>query len=37
VIYVGKLADGTTRSDLRQRFEPFGPVVDISLHFRERG
>ncbi|KAI9557771.1 hypothetical protein GHT06_014519 [Daphnia sinensis] len=37
VIYVGKLADGTTRSDLRRRFEPFGPVVDISLHFRERG
>lgn len=37
MIYVGKLAEGTTRADLRHRFEPFGPVVDISLHFRERG
>ena len=37
VIYVGKIAEGSTRADLRRRFEIFGPVIDISLHFRERG
>ena len=37
VIYVGKIAEGTTRADLRRRFEVFGPVVDVSLHFRDRG
>lgn len=24
-----------TRADLRKRFEAFGPVLDISLHFRD--
>lgn len=37
VIYVGKIAEGTTRSVLRRRFEAFGPVIDVSLHFRDRG
>lgn len=37
VIYVGKLGEGTSRRELRRRFEIFGPVADISLHFRERG
>lgn len=37
MIYVGKIAEGTTRADLRRRFEVFGPVVDVSLHFRDRG
>lgn len=37
VIYVGRLDEGITKADLRRRFEVFGPVVDISIHFRERG
>uniref|UniRef100_A0A1B6CCS6 RRM domain-containing protein n=1 Tax=Clastoptera arizonana TaxID=38151 RepID=A0A1B6CCS6_9HEMI len=35
VIYVGRIKDGTTKADLRSRFEVFGRIVDISLHFRE--
>jgi len=34
---VGRLDEGITKADLRKRFEIFGPVIDISLHFRERG
>ncbi|XP_073969021.1 PGC-1 family member spargel isoform X2 [Rhodnius prolixus] len=37
VIYVGQIEEGTTKSQLRERFETFGPIIDISLHFRERG
>ncbi|XP_025072908.1 protein PF14_0175-like [Pogonomyrmex barbatus] len=37
VVYVGQIAEGITKADLRRRFEVFGPVVDISIHFRERG
>ncbi|XP_011298043.1 serine/arginine repetitive matrix protein 2 isoform X2 [Fopius arisanus] len=37
VIYVGRLEDGVTKLELRRRFEIFGPVCDISLHFREHG
>ncbi|XP_043460965.1 NK-tumor recognition protein-like isoform X2 [Leptopilina heterotoma] len=37
VIYVGRLEEGITKADLRRRFETFGPVVDISVHFREHG
>ncbi|XP_031848169.1 uncharacterized protein LOC116433801 isoform X2 [Nomia melanderi] len=37
VIYVGRLEEGITKADLRKRFEAFGPVVDISVHFREHG
>ncbi|XP_076293648.1 uncharacterized protein LOC143215420 [Lasioglossum baleicum] len=37
VIYVGRLEEGITKADLRRRFEAFGPVVDISVHFREHG
>ncbi|KAG7200971.1 hypothetical protein KM043_003329 [Ampulex compressa] len=37
VIYVGRLDEGITKADLRRRFEVFGPVVDISVHFREHG
>ncbi|CAK9806843.1 Peroxisome proliferator-activated receptor gamma coactivator-related protein 1 [Anthophora quadrimaculata] len=29
--------EGITKADLRRRFEVFGPVVDISVHFREHG
>lgn len=34
---MGGIAEGTLKADLRQHFEAFGPIVDISLHFRERG
>lgn len=34
---MGKIAEGTTRADLRKRFEVFGPIVEISVHFRDRG
>ncbi|XP_076632979.1 uncharacterized protein LOC143347585 isoform X1 [Colletes latitarsis] len=37
VIYVGRLDEGITKADLHRRFEIFGPVVDISIHFREHG
>ncbi|XP_043599350.1 NK-tumor recognition protein-like isoform X4 [Bombus pyrosoma] len=37
VIYVGRLDEAITKADLRRRFETFGPVVDISIHFREHG
>ena len=37
VIYCGKIQEGTLKSDLRTRFQVFGPVTDVSLHFRERG
>ncbi|XP_011260798.1 uncharacterized protein LOC105254042 isoform X2 [Camponotus floridanus] len=37
VIYVGRLDENITKADLRRRFEVFGPVADISVHFREHG
>lgn len=37
VIYVGRLTEGTTKADLRHRFEVFGEIIDISVHFREHG
>ena len=37
VVFVGKIAEGTTRADLRKRFEVFGPIVEISVHFRDNG
>ena len=37
VVYVGRVSEGTTRADLRTRFEVFGPIEEISLHFRDRG
>eukprot|EP00096_Caligus_rogercresseyi_P002116 TRINITY_DN1399_c0_g1_i2.p1 TRINITY_DN1399_c0_g1~~TRINITY_DN1399_c0_g1_i2.p1 ORF type:complete len:837 (-),score=206.20 TRINITY_DN1399_c0_g1_i2:774-3284(-) len=37
VVYVGKIKEGTTRADIRKRFESFGPIEEISLHFRDRG
>jgi hypothetical protein len=27
VVFVGKISEGTTRADLRKRFEVFGPIV----------
>jgi len=37
ILYVGKITEGTTRADLRKRFEVFGPIEEISVHFRDRG
>ncbi|XP_011691898.1 PREDICTED: homeobox protein 2 [Wasmannia auropunctata] len=37
VVFVGRIEEGITKADLRRRFETFGPVINISLHFRERG
>ena len=37
MVYCGKIEEGTLKSDLRARFQLFGPVLDVSLHFRERG
>lgn len=37
VVYVGRISEGTTRADLRKRFETFGPIEEISVHFRDRG
>merc|ERR1719334_2199497 len=37
IVYVGKISEGTTRADLRKRFEVFGPILEISVHFRDRG
>ncbi|KAJ8985029.1 hypothetical protein NQ317_016940 [Molorchus minor] len=37
VIYVGRISSSTTRDDLRKRFQKFGPITNISLHFRDHG
>ena len=37
IVYVGKIEEGTLKADLRNRFQTFGPIVDVSIHFRERG
>ncbi|XP_068200168.1 uncharacterized protein [Palaemon carinicauda] len=37
VIYVGRITEGTTKAELRRRFQEFGTILDISVHFRERG
>ena len=37
VVYVGRITEGITRADLRKRFETFGPIEEISVHFRDRG
>ena len=37
IVYVGKLPDGMTRDVLRKRFQTFGKIEEISLHFRDHG
>lgn len=37
VVYVGKLPEGLKVNDLRECFMRFGPIQDISIHFRESG
>lgn len=35
IVYVGKIPDGYTRRELRRRFERFGKIEEVSVHFRE--
>eukprot|EP00095_Tigriopus_kingsejongensis_P009520 maker-scaffold561_size136864-snap-gene-0.19 protein:Tk09520 transcript:maker-scaffold561_size136864-snap-gene-0.19-mRNA-1 annotation:"PREDICTED: uncharacterized protein LOC100870622" len=37
VVYVGRICESTSRASLRTRFEAFGPIEEISVHFRDRG
>ena len=37
IVYVGKILEGTTRADIRKRFEVFGPIDEISVHYRDHG
>ena len=37
VVYVGSVRQGTTRADLRKRFEAFGPIDEVTLHYRDHG
>lgn len=37
VIYVGRIGSSTTRDDLRRRFQSFGPITRVSVHFRDHG
>ena len=31
VIYIGRISEGTTKAELRARFEKYGTIVDISV------
>lgn len=35
IVYVGNIPDGFTRRQLRKRFECFGEIEEVSVHFRE--
>ncbi|XP_033756551.1 peroxisome proliferator-activated receptor gamma coactivator 1-alpha-like isoform X2 [Pecten maximus] len=37
IIYVGRIPNDYTRSDMRKRFQRFGEIEHVQLHFRERG
>nr|KAG5690852.1 hypothetical protein BaRGS_031204 [Batillaria attramentaria] len=37
IVYVGRIPESYTRKDLRKRFERFGQIEDVSVHFREAG
>lgn len=37
IVYVGRIPEKYTRKDLRKRFERFGQIEDVSVHFREAG
>lgn len=34
---MNKIESSANKEDLRKRFEQFGPVQNISLHFRDNG
>jgi len=37
IIYVGKIPDGTTKTDIRHWFGRFGSIKEVSIHFRDYG
>ena len=37
IVYVGRIPGDFTRGDLRKEFEMFGPIEEVSVHFREHG
>ncbi|KAK3095576.1 hypothetical protein FSP39_016258 [Pinctada imbricata] len=37
IVYVGKIPDSYTKRALRRRFERFGVIEEVSVHFRENG
>jgi hypothetical protein len=37
IIYVGKIPDGTTKTDIRHWFGRFGAIKEVSIHFRDYG
>ncbi|XP_044292824.1 peroxisome proliferator-activated receptor gamma coactivator-related protein 1 isoform X2 [Varanus komodoensis] len=37
VVFIGKIPNKMTRSELRHRFSVFGDIEDCTLHFREHG
>lgn len=37
IIYVGKIPNNYTKKKLRKRFECFGDIEEVSVHFRESG
>ncbi|ELU17364.1 hypothetical protein CAPTEDRAFT_154290 [Capitella teleta] len=37
IVYVGRIPGSYTRRDLRKKFEGFGDITDVSVHFREHG
>ncbi|CAG2106977.1 unnamed protein product [Medioppia subpectinata] len=37
IIYVGKIPDGTTKTDIRHWFGRFGAIKEVSVHFRDYG
>lgn len=37
VIYVGGISDSITRDELKKRFQIFGPISNVSVHFRNYG
>ncbi|KAK9716880.1 RNA recognition motif [Popillia japonica] len=37
VIYVGRISNSVTRECLRKRFQRFGPINNVSVHFRRTG
>lgn len=36
-VYAGKVPEGTTRVQIREWFSRFGPIAEVSLHFRDTG
>lgn len=37
IVYVGKIPQDYTKSQLRKRFRRFGEIEEVSTHFREAG